>query len=663
VAALLAAASFSVVVPGACPAPGGQVVGVLACGGVAMAGELAGVVEAPRDVPGAERAATTHQPPAEEAGRRRRGGIREFIDRLREPAVAPQDAPVEGRKPRYVLEFDAPPALERLVRDYTLLGRWRFREDYDPSQLPLFIRRAPEEIEALLAAEGFFEPKVEVEPVKNGARVIIVAGPRTTVNLADVGFTGPITDPSHTRLRERIRDAWLLPEGSFFQSNAWERAKRELVESAANAGFLRARLGDSEALVNLEATAVSLRVELESGPRFDFGDVRVSGLKRYPEQVVLGLRTFRHGQPFRQNDIVEFQTRLNGSGYFTAVNVRPDVEALEDDESLGAVPIRVEVVEAQAKRLSLGGGYDTDRGLNVLLGWENKNLLDSGLRSNSGLELDLQRQLVYSTIDTPYDNTGWRWQFGARAQHNDVRNDVVDAASLFLSRARLYADTEAAVSVQLQYEQQNIGLSPTESLDLRSQATVLGYSWTRRRLDSPVFPTRGYQLAAQLSGASQDVLSRRSFFRMYGSGLRIFTLPEGTFFADGRLLLRGEAGAVLAEAREGIPSQNLFRTGGVRSVRGYGSQALGVPVGQAVVGGRFLLVASAEYQYPLWENLYLATFFDRGNAMDSVSNFRTVAGYGAGLRWRTPVGPLNLDLAYGEADRQVRFHLSLGVVF
>jgi translocation and assembly module TamA len=192
---------------------------------------------------------------------------------------------------------------------------------------------------------------------------------------------------------------------------------------------------------------------------------------------------------------------------------------------------------------------------------------------------------------------------------------------------------------------------------------ALGYSWTRRRFDSPIFPSAGYQLAAQVSGASEDVLSKRSFVRGYVSGLRIFTIPEGTALAGGRVVLRAEAGAVLADAREGIPSQNLFRTGGVRSVRGYGSQSLGHRIGEAVVGGRYMVVGSAEYQYPLWENLYLATFYDRGNAMDDFDRFRTVAGYGAGLRWRTPVGPLNLDVAYGEAERQVRFHLSLGVFF
>jgi translocation and assembly module TamA len=591
-----------------------------------------------------------------------RGGIMGFIDRLlgREP---PGEATVDGRKPRYTLEVQAPPEVERLVREFTLLGRWRFREDFDPAQMPLFIRRAPAEIETLLAAEGYFEPAMTVTQTRTGARVIIEAGPRTTVNLADVRLTGQIQEPGFRRIRERVLQAWQLPEGSFFRSNEWDRAKRELVERARAEGFLRARVLESEALVNLETTAVSLLVEVDSGPRLAIGEIEIAGLQRYPPQVVRGLRTFRAGDPYREADIIEFQTRLNGSGYFTSVNIRPDLAALAEDETLEAVPIRVDVVEAQARRVTLGGGIDTDRGVSVLLGFEDKNVLDRGLQSLSGLEVDLQRQLVYSTLTTPYDDTGWRWQLGARAFRNDVRNDLVDAASIFLSRARLRDDTESAISLQLQYEEQNITVSPVEQFGLTSRATVLGYAWNRRRLDSPIFPTAGYVLNAQVSGASEAVLSDRNFVRTYGSGLRIFSLPDGTLFAGGRVVLRGEAGMVFANAREGIPSQNLFRTGGTRSVRGYGSQSLGLRIGEAVVGGRYLLVGSAEYQHPVTETIHLATFYDRGNAMDRLSDFRTVAGYGVGVRWRTPVGPLNFDVAYGEAEQRWRFHLSLGVVF
>ena len=131
----------------------------------------------------------------------------------------------------------------------------------------------------------------------------------------------------------------------------------------------------------------------------------------------------------------------------------------------------------------------------------------------------------------------------------------------------------------------------------------------------------------------------------------------------GRLVVRGELGLVFAGGREGIPSTNLFRTGGTKSIRGYASQSLGVKVGEATVGGRFLAVASVEYQHPIDRDISLAAFYDWGNAADTSGDFQGVAGMGVGLRYRSPVGPLNLDVAWGEQTREFRVHFSIGVVF
>ena len=53
-------------------------------------------------------------------------------------------------------------------------------------------------------------------------------------------------------------------------------------------------------------------------------------------------------------------------------------------------------------------------------------------------------------------------------------------------------------------------------------------------------------------------------------------------------------GAVLADSRDGIPSNFLFRTGGDTTVRGYAFDSLGVPLGQAIVGGRYYTAGSVE---------------------------------------------------------------------
>jgi translocation and assembly module TamA len=88
-----------------------------------------------------------------------------------------------------------------------------------------------------------------------------------------------------------------------------------------------------------------------------------------------------------------------------------------------------------------------------------------------------------------------------------------------------------------------------------------------------------------------------------------------------------------------------------------------VPQDNAVVGGRYYAVGSAEVTHwfaPTWG---VATFVDAGNATDSLTSFPFKLGYGIGVRLRTPIGPFRLDLAYGEATRRVRVHFSVGLSF
>ena len=124
-----------------------------------------------------------------------------------------------------------------------------------------------------------------------------------------------------------------------------------------------------------------------------------------------------------------------------------------------------------------------------------------------------------------------------------------------------------------------------------------------------------------------------------------------------------EAGALASREKAGVPETFLFRAGGDQSVRGYAFQSLGVREGEAVVGGRYLLTGSAEYQYwfkPPWG---IAFFYDAGNAADSIKDLKPESGFGVGARWRSPVGPINVDIAYGQAVKKARLHFSLGFTF
>jgi translocation and assembly module TamA len=165
-------------------------------------------------------------------------------------------------------------------------------------------------------------------------------------------------------------------------------------------------------------------------------------------------------------------------------------------------------------------------------------------------------------------------------------------------------------------------------------------------------------LNLQLGGASQAVLSDRNFVRVYGRYQLFWPVMRRDV-----LILRAEGGITLAESRDGVPQDFLFRTGGAQTVRGYAYQSLGVKDGSATVGGRYLAVTSAEYVHWYQGNWGVAAFVDAGNANDERQLFKMNLGYGVGPRWKSPAGPIAVDLAYGQRDHRLRLQFAVAIAF
>jgi len=196
-----------------------------------------------------------------------------------------------------------------------------------------------------------------------------------------------------------------------------------------------------------------------------------------------------------------------------------------------------------------------------------------------------------------------------------------------------------------------------------SNALSGNYHWVWRDVDSVLLPTQGIALSAQaaLGYARSSTNDNGPFGRAYGR----FTwyAPVGSsWYATTRL----EAGQVVAKQSVGVPDTLLFRAGGDESVRGYAFRTLGPVVNGAVASGRVLLTGSFEIARPISPRrpaFLWAAFVDAGNAAARWSDIDPAVGYGVGLRWRSPVGPLRLDLAYGQEVRKARLHLSVGIAF
>ena len=200
------------------------------------------------------------------------------------------------------------------------------------------------------------------------------------------------------------------------------------------------------------------------------------------------------------------------------------------------------------------------------------------------------------------------------------------------------------------------GDDPAESNGFAILGGRLGYDG----LDDPLFPSEGVVVDVSLQGAAEPVLSATSFLRG-----RAFV---GGYLSLGRWIFagRGEAGMIVTDDFDKMPRSLRFFTGGDRSVRGYEYESL-APENEegTLIGGKYLLVGSVEAMYPVVDDdWYLAAFVDTGNAyIDPEAELKT--GAGLGVRWRSPVGMVRLDVAQplDGSDGLPRLHLGLGAAF
>ena len=554
----------------------------------------------------------------------------------------------------YRVEIDAPAPLQALLGSGLSLMRWRDDPDLNAERLRRLVDDSVQEAKEAVATEGYFSARVtssidsSVDPWVVHLRV--EPGERARVEAVDLRFTGPVADDGEARpVLERVRQNWGLRRGQAFRQEDWEAAKRDAVREVASWRYAGARVARSEARVDAKAARVELTVEIASGPPFRFGAIDVTGGRRYPEALAANLAPIKAGDPYDRDKLILYQQRLLESGYYASVQA----EIEPDTARAAAAPLHVSVLEANSQRIEGGLSYNTDVGPRLEARYGNMDIFDTAWRFRSALRLDRKIQDLRFDFDSP-PRPGAVWEnYFAQAKEQDIQGEVTRQLSTGVSHNFGAGPTPAALIVSAHHEEQRIGQDVADS----RYAIYFGARGQLRRTDALVSPRRGYVLGIEFGG-TPDALSTRPFLRGVASGTLFYPVGRS---AD--LVLRGQAGAVLSNSREGIPSNFLFRTGGDQTVRGYAFESLGVAQNGAIVGGRRLLVGSAEYIFWITDTWGIAAFADAGDAWDSGVRPDLAQGYGIGGRFRTPIGPVRADLAYGERTQEFRLHFSVGYSF
>ena len=556
----------------------------------------------------------------------------------------------------YTVEVNGAGELTGLLNDFLEVRRRAADPAIDADELTRLATAAPAQARELLATEGYFSPTVTQEVLTGGerprVRLTVDPGAVTRIGSVEVRFAGAIAlgDGNDAARMARLRRQWQLASGAVFRQEGWDEAKSALLKDLLARDYPAARIAQSAAVIDPVGHLAALTIDVDSGPAFTFGALQVRGLNRYPQSRIDRLNPVVPGERYSQDRLNELQARLQDSGYFKSVIATIDADPAQPN----AVPVHVDVNENERRRLQLGGGFSTDTGPRLQAKLLDRNFLSRDWRLDSELRIDRGTPLLAAEVTLPALENNWTPSVAGRFERTDISGEVSDKVR---NDARLTSpdrNNERVVGVSFLAERQRINDADANN----RHALIATHTYTRRRVDNLLDPRRGYVAALELGLGVRGVLTEQSLARVVG---RVTWLEPWT--RNWTTVLRAQVGQVFGASRQNVPGDLLFRTGGDQTVRGYGYNSLGVAENNAIVGGRVLAVFSAELVYQFTPQWGAAVFNDAGNAADTWRDLKLVMGTGVGARWRSPIGPVNLDLAFAHETRQPRLHFSIGYGF
>lgn len=557
-----------------------------------------------------------------------------------------------------------PEALQAIVGAVDAITR--LADDQDGGEVSRLRRRAREATVSALETQGYFAPVVDLEVGEDALGetwdITIRPGERAIVRDVDLSFSGHIVRPEFEGRLQTLKQDWGLKEGMPFINSNWADAKADLLEGVQRKQFYLARYRHTQATVHADDAKADLSVDVDSGPRVRMGPMQLEGLNYVPESLIERYVAYEPGEPYDQDKLDEWQQSLQATSFFRGAFVQLDDApehrvVLPGDEI--EMPLQVRVTEAPRRRFTTSLGVDSDNGLRAEGLYRQNIVFGQPVWIETGAGIDKNRRRAFYDVHFAPTRSGYHHSAGVLYNHSEISGVTNTRYGLGwkLSQAR-----KAAGDSRVEYETQ-WGLvlahdkTDIDGGDSYKVPTLVGtWQWLRRDVNDKYDPREGWLLDVGL-GAGVTVDKREPFYRAGVRAQKWWTLGRYDV-----LTVRGEIGKVWAHT-DRLPEDFGYRTGGSRSLRGYKYQSIGLSRGNATIGAPTLAVFGVEYIRYITEQIGVAAFVDVGDAAETFRDMDWAWGYGLGARVRTPAGPFGIDLAYGQRDRKLRLHFSLGIAF
>ena len=510
--------------------------------------------------------------------------------------------------------------------------------------------------------------QIDLSPNQQNATVTfdVDEGPQYTVGQIEV-------EAADLLPAKQVKMHMALSPGDFFSQKKLKDSQKALQNLYGELGYIEANI-TIEQIFHDEEPVIDLLVQIEPGKAYQVGQVAVRGNDQTKQRVILReTRGMTPGKPYDREGVEETRRRLNQSRLFKQSNVT--ILGDEDDEVRDAL---IEVEEAQTGRLSFGAGVSSDAGLIGAINLSQRNfdiadppdnlgeLFTGEAFSGAGQQFNLSLQ---PGSERSRYSVNWREPYLLESNYS------LDTTAFFFDRQRDDFDEQRIGGSwgfgrrfgdvwqgSLDFRAEDVEVSsidndaPTDVFDVEggNLVTAAGVSIQRNTTDRPISPSEGSKLRLGVERVG-SLGGDFDFTKLNARYQKFWTVDEDFIGRKDVFSARIDVGFIPEENEAPIFERyfaggNNFRGFAFRGLGPRGTSPITGRISDESVGGRFKLVTSLEYEFPLIDDwLRGVVFTDQGTIGRDPALDKWRVSIGSGVRVQIPFlgrAPLALDLAW-----------------
>lgn len=452
------------------------------------------------------------------------------------------------------------------------------------------------------------------------------------------------SDTLNREIIHKIESKIPLQQNTRFIDDNVFRTESMLLQAFSNSGFPYADVSYKvNVLPNKQLSNITF--DISSSMKCFFGDVYLYGDSIIPEQFINKYITFSKGDVYNQKAINKVQQELFETELYQYVVIR----ALKDSTKNSQIPIEILLKELPRWSFETGIGYGIEDRFRLSATVTRLNFLGG------------TRRLIFKAKTSYFMPYSFEFKF-IQPELFSQKVDLIFNPFFIREREQSYEIDRLGGSLTFQYriskkfkanltytyekddliELTNLQLEDDELIHNKSTINIGTQYYSSTNI---VNPLKGYKINTNISYSGLGFNKNYHFYKIDIQGRKFIPLGEETVLAT--KLKVGVMQAIQSESSTLI--EDRYFIGGASSLRGWSRNDISpIDIDGNTIGGNSMLEGSMEFRFPIYDILTGVAFIDVGNVWyDSYQYNLKLLHYntGVGLRVKTPIGPIRLDVA------------------